>query len=58
MKSFIPIIFVFLLILFIFSFVRFVSNTIKRQKYQQNELAKLNHKLDEVLHNQRDMRNK
>ena len=55
MRSFIPIIIVSVLILFIFSFVRFISNTIKRQKHHQIELSKLNHKLDEVLQNQRDM---
>ncbi|MDR7071410.1 DUF4083 family protein [Fictibacillus barbaricus] len=56
MKSFFPIIIVSLLALFIFSFILFISNKIKRQKDQQIELAHLNLKLDEVLQNQKNMK--
>jgi uncharacterized membrane protein len=52
-------VFIFLLILLsVFSFVRFLSNSIRRQNSQRSELNILNQKMDEVLENQRKMMEK
>jgi ABC-type multidrug transport system fused ATPase/permease subunit len=52
-------VFIFLLILLsVFSLVRFLSNSIRRQNSQRSELNILNQKMDEVLENQRKMMEK